>query len=493
MAARQHVWGPSDALPETVVVVARLGMTGRAAATYVGLAGLQRGMSLLILPFITHAMSTIEYGAASMLSAASILLTALIAGPLIPLVVRAAARGEEDGPAVLRALGAYCYLVLPIVIGLVAGAVALFVPEILGVRGAVWGIELLAIGFQPAASSFALWVARGREDLPRFVWISSISVAAIVTSKLVFIVVLQLGVLGWVISDLISAILTAVVAVCLVRLPQARLTPAHIRYAVNFTLPLIPHSASIWALTSLSRPAMAAVSSLEEVGLLSFGLNLAAVAGLILTEINAAMLPSYSQETFPAPTEKTAETVKWQLVAAIAVPAIVGCGVAIAGRVLFAESYWPSFFLTGVALVGQAAYGLYIVPMNFLTQTAGLPKFSALASASGAVVILVGILVLGHRYGAVGVAFVTAAGYLTMAAVALVLTRINKLAIAWRSWLPLLPALGLTLSGLACNVAALASPVGSTVQWTLTGVCLAFVGAGGVWATRANVRVEPQS
>lgn len=496
--APQHVWAPSNGIEAAdsaalrlhkVLAVAQLGSTGRAAATYIVLAGLQRGMSLLILPFITHAMSTVEYGAASMLSAASVLITALIAGPLIPLVVRAAARGEEDGPALLRTLGAYCYIVLPIVIGLAAGAVAMFVPQILGVKGSIWGIELLAIGFQPVASTFALWVARAREDLPRFVWISTISVAATAASKVVFIVDLQWGVLGWVVSDLISAILTAVLAVWLVRLPNARLSSTHIRYAINFTLPLIPHSASIWALSSLSRPAMAAVSSLEQVGLLSFGLALAAVAGLILAEINAALLPHYSQETFPAPTGKTSEAVKWQLIAAVVIPAVVGCGVVIAGRVLFAEAYWPSFSLTGVLLAGQAAYGLYVIPMNFLTQTAGLPKYSGLASASGAAVILVGILILGQRYGAAGVTFITAGGYLTMAVVALILTRTNKLCISWSSWRPLLPAGGLAVGGLVSNVAALAAPMGSTVQWTLTGVCLILVTAGVYSGTRTKVRV----
>lgn len=469
--------------------MARLGTTGRAAATYVLLAGLQRGISLFMLPFITHAMSTVEYGAASMLSAASVLITALMAGPLIPLVVRATARGEEDGPVVLRTIGTYCYLVLPIAVALVSGGVALFVPEMLGVKGAIWAIELLAIGLQPAASTFALWVARAREDMPRFVWISSISVAVTAISKLVLVVVLQLGVLGWVMSDLISAVIAAVLAVCLVRLPRARLSSRCLRYAVNFTLPLIPHSASLWALNSLSRPAMAAVSSLEQVGLLSFGLTLSAVAGLILLEINAALLPHYSREIFPAPTGETAAAVKWQLILAFLVPATVGCGVAIAGRWLFAEAYWPSFFLTGVMLLGQAAYGLYYLPMNFLTQTAGLPKYSAAVSAPGAVVILLGVLLVGHRHGAVGVSYVTAAGYLTMAASALLITRIQRLAIVWRSWLPLWPAVGLAAASLACSVAALASPLGSTVQWTLTGTSLLLTAVAVVSAAHWNASV----
>jgi O-antigen/teichoic acid export membrane protein len=431
-------------------------------------------------------MSPVEFGAASMLSAASLLLTAVIAAPLIQVVIRAAARGEEDGPALLRVAGTYCYFLLPIAVALAATAVALFVPAVLGVTGFIWGIELLAIGFQPAASIFALWVVQAREDLHRFVWLSSTSVLATAASKLVFVVILELGVLGWAISDLLSAGLSAALAISLVRLPRVKVSSRHVRSVLRFSLPLVPHSASMWALTSLSRPAMAAVSSLDQVGLLSFGLNLATVATLVLAEINRAVLPRYSRENFRAPTHETLAPVRWQLIAAFVVPAIVGSGVAVAGRWIFAEAYWPSFALTGVLLIGQTGYGLYLIPMNYLTQTAGRPEYSGLASGAGAVLIFVWILLLGHRYGAVGVAYATAAGYLTMAAVAMILAKLLKLDIAWSSWLTHWPGVFLGIAALTCSVAALASPVGSALGWTFTGVCVVLM----LGATIVTVRQE---
>jgi len=466
--------------------VARLGITGKAAATYIALAGLQRGISLLILPFVTHAMLPSEYGAASTLSASALLLTAVIATPLVQLTVRAAARGEQDGPALLRAIGVYCYVVLPVAIAAIAVAIALVPADILGIPGYIWGIELLAIGFQPATYTFAMWVSRAREDLRRFVWLSSTSVILTATAKAVLVVVWPLGVLGWAISDLVSAVMSAILAFSLVRLPKARLHSSHIRYALRFSLPLIPHSASLWAITSLSRPAMAAVSPLEQVGLLSFGLNLAMVAGLILSESNSAFLPHYARESFPAPTRETRGTVRWQLLSALIVPAIIGSGVIVAGRWIFAEEYWPAFLLTGVLLVGQAAYGLYFIPMNYLTQTAGFPKFSAFASGAGAAVILVSISIFGHQYGAIGVAYATSAGYAAMAAVALLLTRTHKLDIAWNSWLRLWPELSLATLSLICSVAALATPPGSDIGFMLTGGCLAI--SAGVLATAIRRR-----
>lgn len=470
--------------------MARLGSTAGAAATYILLAGLQRGVSLLILPFITHVMSPDEYGAASLVTTASLFLTAVIAAPLVQLIIRAAARPDGDSLSLLRAAGVYCYLVMPIVGVIAALAVATLVPRVLGVPGLYWGIELLAIGLQPAASTFALSIVQARENLPRFAAISLTAVLTTAISKLVFLVVLQLGVLGWVVSDLVSAVISAVVAMALVRLPRAALSLKHIRYVLSFALPLIPHSASFWALTSLSRPAMASVSTLDQVGLLSFGLNLAQVAGLVLSETNRATLRRYSREAFPAPSGETFAIVQWQLIAAFAVPSAIGCGVAVAGPWMFAEAYWQSFPLTGILLIGQAAYGLYVVPMNYLTQTAGLPKYSAFASGAGAILILIWILLWGRQFAAVGVAYATATGYLTMASVALVLTRLHSLDIRWHAWIACSPALLLSAGALGCSVAALALPRGSSV-WILTGASLVLIiGAACLAARRALPQLD---
>lgn len=467
--------------------MAKFGSTGRAAATYISLAGLQRGVSLLILPFVTNVMPPNEYGAAAMLSNTAVLATAVLASPIIQLVVRAAARRDEDGPALLRVAGLYCYLVLPIALGLAAAAVSVLVPNALGVPGKMWAIELLAVGFQPATFAFAMWVARAREDLPRFVWLSLTSIVAMTASKIVFVVILRLGVLGWVLSELCSAVLAAILAAFLVRLPKTVLSTNNVKQALAFALPLIPHTAALWAITSLSRPALAAVSSLEQLGLLSFALSLTTVAGIVLTECNAALLPRYAREKFPAPTAETLGGARWQLVGAFVVPAVIGCGIATAGQWLFAEPYWPSFLATGLLLVGQSAYGVYVIPMNYLTQTAGLPRFSSLASGTGAMMILILIIALGHKYGAVGASVATVSGYMSMAAVALILTKKCKLLIKWRSWFPFWPELSLAIAALSSSVGALAAPVGSTYAWILAGICLVFA----VGATVLTSRRQP--
>lgn len=483
--------GPHSPLRSDSLAVARLG-TGRAVVAYVLLAGLQRGISLIILPFISHAMSPVEFGAASTLTAAGMLLTAIVAAPLIQLVIRAAARGEEDGPALLKISGLYCYGVMPVLFGIAAIPVAALDLEMLGVPGYIWAIELIAVGFQPAASVFGLWVSQAKEDLRTFFWLSSTTVLVTAGSKLALVVYMEMGVLGWALSDLLSAMVSAFVAMLMVRLPRARVNSKSVRFVLGFSVPLIPHSASMWALSSLSRPAMAAVSSLAQVGLLSFGLSLASIAGIVLAEINRAVLSRYSRESFKAPTEETFAPVVWQSVAAFVVPAITAVALAVAGEWAFASAYWSAFSLTAVLLVGQAAYGLYLIPMNYLTQTAGKPKFSSLATGAGALVIFVSILLFGRTYGAAGVAYATSVGYVTMAAVALGVVRGLKLDIEWRQWMRSLLTVLLAAVGLAFSVAAVMVSTGSVWRWSLCAGALIISAAAVLLAKRDNARQRGQ-
>jgi O-antigen/teichoic acid export membrane protein len=455
--------------------MARLGTTGRAATVYLLLAGLQRGVSLLLLPFISHAMSPAQYGAASILTTSSLLVVTVVAAPVEQFVFRVAARGGDDSPALIRTTGLYCYVVLPLCVAIAAAGVALCMPRLFGVDGFIWAIELVAVGFLPAATYFALPYVRARQDLRKFVALASTSVLVTAISKVVLIVVFNTGVLGWATSDLLSAVVSALLAVILIRLPRAKVSKAHMREVASFSIPLIPHRASFWALASLSRPTLAAVSTLTQVGLLSLGLSLASVANMILGEIQQAVLPRYSRETFPAPTDETQALVRWQLLLSLTIPSLVGAAIAVGGRFVIAELYWPSFALTGVLLVGQVAYGLYLIPMNFVVQAAGLPKFSAIASVAGAAVILVGILVFGRRFGAIGVAYATAVGFLVMAVVALLLTRALKLRINWRVWRRCWPESSIAIVGMVCSVAALAFPVGSASACGFAVLCLMLV------------------
>ncbi len=450
-----------------------LGRTGKAALVYVVLAGMQRGMPLILLPFISQVMPPAEYGAASVLTASSLLVVTIAAAPLEALVVRAAARADDDSPALLRTMGIYCYFAMPVLLAMAAALFALLNPQFLSVSGHIWAIELLAIGFQPAMSYFALPVAQARQHLRLFTWLALTSTLLMATSKILLVIVWKLGVLGWVLSDLFSAAISALVAVALVRPPHVSVSRQHVRSVIDFALPLIPHRASFWAITSLSRPVMAVVSSFTQVGLLSLGLNIAAVAQLFLMEVNRAVTPRYSVERFPAPTQMTRAIVGIQLVIAFVAPAAVGSSLALIGQRLFAESYLPAFALTGILLIGQTAMGLYVIPTNYLVQAAGTTRPAAFASGAGGILIFVSLLAFGGNYGALGAAYATVGGFVLMAIIAAIMPKILGLDIDWRVWAPCWPELTMGAGALAGSVTALGFPVGSRIAQLIAAASLA--------------------
>lgn len=325
---------------------------GRVAIVYIALAGMHRGMPLLILPFLAQVMSPAEFGAASMLTATSLLLSTALAGPLEALVFRSAARSDDNSPAILRVTGLYCYAAMPIILALVSGLIAVSRSSVLGVSSEIWALALLAVGFQPAMTYFALPLIQARQRLGSYTKLALASSLMIAVSKLLLLMVLDMGVLGWVVSDLIAATTSACLAVALVRLPRAAVKFEDVRFVVRFVLPLVPHRSAAWVMSNASRPLMAVFSTMTQVGLLSLGLNLASIVTLIISEINRTVMPSYSREKFPAPTQITSAIVSFQLILAFVCPAIIGSMVAVAGQFIFPESYWPAFPLLGILLIG---------------------------------------------------------------------------------------------------------------------------------------------
>jgi O-antigen/teichoic acid export membrane protein len=193
---------------------------------------------------------------------------------------------------------------------------------------------------------------------------------------------------------------------------------------------------------------------------------------MILMESNRAALVRYSRETLPAPTHETRQVVKWQILGALLVPAIVGCAIATLGPKIVAESYLPSLGLAGVLLIGNAAYGLYLIPMNYLTQTAAITRYNAIASLSGTSVLLTSLLFVGHRFGATGAAYATSASYIVMASMAVAITLNQKIDINWRSWTRNWPEITLAFCALACVTVALASSVSQSVTYLLVVPCV---------------------
>lgn len=415
---------------------------GRRTLVYLFFGFLQRGLSFLLLPFVTRVMSPSEYGAVSVVVAGGALFGIVLGSSLESAVFRSVASRSRSSSATLRITAVYLYAILPTVAGVLALILYLLDASFLSVATDIWAIEILACGLMPAVSFYVLPALRASNDLRRFVVISSVSVIALFLGKIIFVISWGQGLLGWVVSDLLAAIVSYMIALVLVRPGPARVSGRKLRRLVVFALPLVPHRVAFWALSSLSRPAMTVVLPLSLIGIYSLAFNFASIAAMVLVEVNRSFLPEYSRESFPAPSPASRRVARIQILIAFLAPAAVGAAVAISAPILMGEEFLASLPLIALLLVAQVAYGFYLIPVNYMVQSAGLSGWSWISSTLGATFILSCTVMFGSSAGIFGIALITAAGYTAMALSAFTIARMQALEIRWsRLSLPLSSAI----------------------------------------------------
>lgn len=406
----------------------------RAAVAYTALGVLQRGLALLLLPFLTRAMSIEEFGAASLLLVGNLLLVVLFTAGTDQAVLHATAKELEDPSrrGDLRAARVWLLYIVPPSALALAVLVWFMNLSFLGVHGTLWAIEVVAAGL----GSFAISYAAPRLRVQRRIWayavLCSITVIATVGSRISLVVGLQLGPTGWALSDLITGCITFIAAIAIVGrrdLPQLR---PRARSLARFALPLLPSALSLWAMTSLNRPLAAVVLSLDAVGLLSAAASAAGAALIVCVELNRALQPEYAREGFPAPMPNSAAAMHLQLWACITVAVLTCLLTPLFVRVVLPASYTSIEPVLAILSLSPVVWTLWAIANNITILTARDTRWSWLGTISGAMVLCAGTAPLGSAFGIEGIGMVTVAAYGAMATVALLTLRALRLDVSLR-------------------------------------------------------------
>ena len=453
-----------------------------AALLYVGLSLLQRALSLLLLPFVTRSMDTSQYGAVSLLTSVGGLLALVLGGALEQAVYRwSVSHKSRDNAAEILWLSAFWLRVGLPLLGSAAAAVLWFAQgSVLKVDNKLWAIEVLATVLAASATYLALPSLRAREKLRTFAVLAVAGILTMLVTKIWFVMLLGWGAYGWVISDLSAGVVTYVAGLVLVRIARTRSAASSLKVLLTFALPLVPHLATFWALGALTRPLMVLSLPLSAVGTFAAAFNIANVGVLIVAEVNRAMAVQYARDSLPGPSDATSRIARLQFVLALLTPTVLSAGLCIAGPLLLPAEYWGSISLVGPLSFLALGYGVYLVPMNLLTQTAGRTSKSWVASALGAGLIFATTNGLAVAFGVTGVAWANVAGYSIMAASAFLIVRLEKLDIRWSKAVPspATIAILLVLSGLTCawcsfSTPGVASALGGMVLLVLATIAVA--------------------
>jgi len=221
---------------------------------------------------------------------------------------------------------------------------------------------------------------------------------------LLFVVVLDRGVLGVLIGSGVSAACAAGIGVAiLARTASARpvIDRGLWRYMLAFSLPLVPASVAAWTLSLSDRYIIGAVQGFQAVGIYAAGYTIGLVMNaLVIQPFGLAWGAAYWEFAREANAPRIISRAMTLFIAVACIPAL---GLSLFGtdamRLLLSPGFEPGRYVIPFSAFGYLCYGIYSVAatgINVASQTRWLPFIVAGAALANLVINLVGVPAFGY-------------------------------------------------------------------------------------------------
>jgi O-antigen/teichoic acid export membrane protein len=278
----------------------------------------------------------------------------------------------------------------------------------------------LAVAVFPlsVASTFFLEVMRLRQQAGRYVlvtWFGALSSVALILYLVAF---QDLGLEGFYLAGVISALPTLLVALASARVPILPVVDwRELRKMLAYALPLMPVAAMSWVLQFVDRFFVLHYAGLRELGLYALGLRLSNVLLLGVWAFGLAWLPFvldlYSRE--PAIERNVRARALTTVAFAIGFGAVC---ISVYAREFFLTVTDPAF-VDAYKFVGILSAGVFALALNAVTMTgisiARRTRYFAQYSAYAAALNIALNLLLVPALGAIGAAIAMSATYVVIA------------------------------------------------------------------------------
>ena len=272
------------------------------------------------------------------------------------------------------------------------------------VPAAEFSLALGASALFVSATVVPLAVLRAQERLRDYLLLTG--VIAVTTAALTVGVVVGLGagVTGWFLATSVANVLTLIVAVRLIPLRRSRGFNREILVpALLLGFPLVPHLLSHWALGVSNRIILAGVVSTAEVGVYALAANIALPVAIVLLgwrrDSCRCSLGLHTEEAVLAGLS-TVIVVQFLLVMTITTTAALLGPVAV--HYLAPPDYYAAAALVPWIVLAYGLFGLYFLPMNAVTLTAGRTAKVWMVTASAAGVNVLCLFLFVDAVGLIG-------------------------------------------------------------------------------------------
>ena len=448
MAQVESSPGPAEVLEDPAA--AGFGSRLRSLATGSGIfflgEGVGRGLSVLMVPLYTRAMTPEDYGVLAVTATLTIVITLALSLSLDAAIMRLSFEYE---PAEVRRL----YGTLLLSMGGFATVVAVALDRI----GMAGGLDFFdAAPFDPYLR-LALWSAYGavfmvlpvavytmREEAKKAVAITLSYTVLQVVMTIVFVVILDQGAIGALRGALVAG--TAVGAasiVLMVRMSTLRISRRFLVASLLLSLPLIPHSLTQWVLHMSDRLLIEPYVSQSDLGLYSLAYSVGALALLFVFAFSKAVGPVMIRQLKD---EGMAGDVPRMGTYSLAALTVLCLGIALFGapllRVATPSEYHGAIELVPWIAFGHLAVAIYTIVSQgawFAMKTGWIAVGTIIAGALNVAFNLI----LVPPYGVTAAAIATFLGFASLALIqGLLAHRFHPIPWEYGRWAKLLAAAG---------------------------------------------------
>jgi O-antigen/teichoic acid export membrane protein len=405
--------------------------TFRATAAYTLGNVVQRGMSFILLPFFTRALTPAQYGQISIAFSITAVASVLMAFGLELSIYRTFFQLSDDPVAQRQYVHtAWTFLiVVPAAIAIAGTFVS--IPLLTGSRlvtPLIMFLSLAGAALNVAATRVPYAVLRAEQRLRDFMVINiGFAVVTALVSALA-VLILHTGVIGWLIAVAVANLIELGLSMWVVpfRWREAFDRP-HVMESLRLGLPLVPHYVAQWSLQLADRLLLATLVSSSALGVYSLGANLAAPIMVVVASISQALLPSYAQASKKQDGMRELSGTIVLQVGLVGLVTVAGALLAPSViHLLTPTVYGGAADIAPWIVLGYGFLGLYSIPMALAGLTVGktrriwvitvvaaltnlglirwlVPSFgvesAAIASAVGYAVLLAGVSQYAHRAG----------------------------------------------------------------------------------------------
>jgi O-antigen/teichoic acid export membrane protein len=451
---------------------------------------MQRAIGLLLLPLYARILTTAEYGQIGLMITIMAAAGTVMGLGLETAVFRSYVLLEGragDLQRFVNTVGLFA-IAAPLVVAVAADfAFSSIVVEAFGVPRLAVATGFVGIALMTSTSVLPLAVIRAQERLRDYLRLTFVQAVLTVGLTVIFVAMLGWAVIGWMLAIAVSAAATLVGGVRVLRHRWTlEVDVRHLRAALLFGIPLVPHALAHWGLSLSDRLVLGYFVSPDDIGVYYAAYQFALPVSVLAISASQAMQPLFARASVDKGAhEDLGRAATLQALVALAAGmliAVMGPPLVVA---LLPEAYTAAADLVPWMAIGYTMFALYFIPMNAITVLSGRTTWIWVVTVVAATMNIVLNLARVPELGVEAAAMNTAVGYaILLAGVSMYAYRVldRPIRIDWAHL-----GLAAALAAASVVVATLVTADAIVLQIVIRGVIAAVAIVGFALLGLANV------